>query len=204
MKVEEILEEMENILLESSRLPFTNKRVVEEDDLARLIDDLRDAMPSQLVEAGRIVSDRQRILEEAQQKSDEIVQQAKAYHSKLTDENLITRQAQEQAGEIVTQARRDSEQMLHEAEQKAEKCCGKSHRPGKPRQQHRANAQQGGRLVQTRGDKDCNGRDAGHKDDRGAHKPGGNGGIANDERRHQTDRVPQRLRHPQPGLPDNL
>ena len=65
MKVEEILEEMENILLESGRVPFTNKRLVEEDDMARLIDELRDAMPSQLVEAGRIVSDRQRILEEA-------------------------------------------------------------------------------------------------------------------------------------------
>ena len=119
MKGQEILEEMENILLESNRLPFTNTRVVEEDELARLIDELRDAMPSQLVEAGRIVSDRQRILEEAQQKSDEIVQQAKAYHSKLTDENLITRQAQEQAGEIVSQARKDSEQMIRDAEQKA-------------------------------------------------------------------------------------
>ena len=53
MKVEEILEEMENILLESGRVPFTNKRLVEEDDMARLIDELRDAMPSQLVEAGR-------------------------------------------------------------------------------------------------------------------------------------------------------
>ena len=49
MKVEEILEEMENILLESGRVPFTNKRLVEEDDMARLIDELRDAMPSQLV-----------------------------------------------------------------------------------------------------------------------------------------------------------
>ena len=119
MKVEEILEEMENILLESGRVPFTNKRLVEEDDMARLIDELRDAMPSQLVEAGRIVSDRQRILEEAQQKSDEIIQQAKAYHSKLTDENLITRQAQEQANEIVTNARKESEQTLREAEEKA-------------------------------------------------------------------------------------
>jgi cell division septum initiation protein DivIVA len=119
MKVEEILEEMENILLESGRVPFTNKRLVEEDDLARLIDDLRDAMPTQLVEAGRIISERQRVLEEAQQKADEIIQQAKAYHSKLTDENLITRQAQEQANEIVGHARRESEQTVREAEQKA-------------------------------------------------------------------------------------
>lgn len=119
MKVEEILEEMENIMLESGRVPFTNKRLVEEDDMTRLIDELRDAMPSQLVEAGRIVSDRQRILEEAQQKSDEIIQQAKAYHSKLTDENLITRQAQEQANEIVTSARKEAEQTIQEAERKA-------------------------------------------------------------------------------------
>lgn len=69
-----------------------------------------------------------------------------------------------------------------DAEQKAEKCCGKSHRSGKPCQQHRADAQQGGRLVQAWGDKDRNGRNTCHKDDRGAHKPGGNGGVANDER----------------------
>ena len=69
-----------------------------------------------------------------------------------------------------------------DAEQKAEKCCGKSHRSGKSRQQHRANAQQGGRLVQARGDKDCNGGNTCNKDDRGAHEPGGNGGIANNER----------------------
>ena len=74
-----------------------------------------------------------------------------------------------------------------QAEQQHKKSPGQSHRPGKPRQQHRANALQSGRLVQARGDKDCNGRDAGHKDDRGAHEPGGNGGIANDERRYQTD-----------------
>ena len=43
MKVEGILEEMENILLESGRVPFTNKRLVEEDDMARLLRKLMDA-----------------------------------------------------------------------------------------------------------------------------------------------------------------
>ena len=38
------------------------------------------------------------------------------------------------------------------------------------------------RLVQARGDKDCNGGNTCNKDDRGAHEPGGNGGIANNER----------------------
>lgn len=91
-----------------------------------------------------------------------------------------------------------------DTEQKAEKRRCQPYRPGKPCQQHRADAQKGGGLIQSRGDKDRNGRNTSHKDDRGAHKPGGNGGVSDDERRHQTDRVPQRLRHPQPRLPDDL
>ena len=78
-----------------------------------------------------------------------------------------------------------------DAEQKAEKRRCQPYRSGKPRQQHRADGQQGGRLLHARVDNDCNGGNTCNKDDRGAHEPGGNGGIANDERRHQTDRVPQ-------------
>jgi len=32
MTVEEIIEEMEALLLEAARVPFTNKRIIEEDD----------------------------------------------------------------------------------------------------------------------------------------------------------------------------
>jgi len=111
MTIEEILEEMETLLLESSRVPFTNKRLVEEDELGNLIDELREVLPGELMEANRVISERQQILEQAQKESQSIVDQAKNYINKLTDENNITRQAQEQAGEIIQQARKSAREL---------------------------------------------------------------------------------------------
>ncbi|TWH48415.1 ATP synthase F0 subunit B [Sporomusa sp. KB1] len=104
MSIDKLLDEMETILVEATRLPFTNKRVLEEDDLAKFLDDFRELLPKELEEAKRIIADRQRILEEAQKEAQNIVEQAKTYVIKLTDENLINKQAQEQANDLMTQA----------------------------------------------------------------------------------------------------
>jgi len=104
MSIDKLLDEMETILVEATRLPFTNKRVIEEDDLAKFLDEFRELLPKELEEAKRIIADRQRILEEAQKEAQNIVEQAKTYVIKLTDENLINKQAQEQANDLMTQA----------------------------------------------------------------------------------------------------
>ncbi|MDR3563863.1 MAG: HrpE/YscL family type III secretion apparatus protein [Negativicutes bacterium] len=106
MTIEQILEEMEALLLDSGRVPFTNKRLIEEDDLGHLIDEIREVLPGEIMEANRVISERQHILEQAQKDAQNIVDQAKNYIHKLTDENNITRQAQEQANEILQQARK--------------------------------------------------------------------------------------------------
>jgi cell division septum initiation protein DivIVA len=111
MTIEEILEEMEALLLESSRVPFTNKRLIEEDDLGNLIDELREVLPGELMEANRVITERQQILEQAQKESQNIIDQAKNYIHKLTDESSITRQAQEQSNEIVLQARKAAREL---------------------------------------------------------------------------------------------
>lgn len=120
MTINEVLDEMENLLLEAGRVPFTNKRIIEEDDLAQLLDELRDVLPSEVMEAKRIISERQRILDDAQQEAQNIVDQAKTYISRLTDENVISRQAQEQASEIIAQANKNSQQLHQDARTYAE------------------------------------------------------------------------------------
>lgn len=115
MAIEEILDEIENILVDSTRVPFTNKLVIEEDDIIRLLDELRDVLPQEIKDAAKIVSERQRILEEAQKEAQNIVDQAKIYVTKLTDENIISKQAQEQANEIVQQARKAARDLQQES-----------------------------------------------------------------------------------------
>lgn len=111
MKVEEILSAMEGMLVDSPRVPFTNKRVLEEDDLASIMDDLRDSIPSELADAKRIIADRQRILDDAQREAQNMIEQAKTYVAKLTDEHMITKQAEEQANELMLQARHSADEL---------------------------------------------------------------------------------------------
>lgn len=115
MNIEKLLDDMENMLIDAARVPFTNKRVVEEDDLARFLDELREQMPKEVDEAKRIIADRQRILDDAQREAQSIVEQAKAYVIKLTDENTINKQAQEQANEFVAQARKTAADLQTDA-----------------------------------------------------------------------------------------
>ncbi|EGO65140.1 hypothetical protein [Acetonema longum] len=115
MSIQKILEEMDYLLLNASRVPFTNKRVIAVEDMTRLVDDLRENLPMEIMEANRIINERKRILEDVQRESQALIEQAKQYIVRLTDENAITRQAQEQAGEIIAQARNQAREMQNES-----------------------------------------------------------------------------------------
>lgn len=115
MSIEKLLDEMETVLVEAARVPFTNKRVIEEDELARFLDEFRELLPKELEEAKRLIAERQRILDEAQKEAQNIVEQAKAYVIKLTDESIINKQAQEQANEFVSQARKTAKDLQQDA-----------------------------------------------------------------------------------------
>ncbi|BBB93241.1 MAG TPA: ATPase [Methylomusa anaerophila] len=115
MSIENLLEDMENILLEAARVPFTNKRIIEEDEIARFLDEIREQLPKEIIEAKRIVEERQRVIDEAQKEAQMIMEQAKSYVIKLTDENIITKQAQEQANEIMFKAHQAAQNLSNDA-----------------------------------------------------------------------------------------
>lgn len=115
MTFEGILDELESLMIDASRVPFTNKRVLEEDDVIRLLDDLREKLPNEIVEATHIVAERQRILEHAQEEAQKIIEQAKSYAIKLTDENTIAKQAQEHSNEIVILAHKEAADLRDDA-----------------------------------------------------------------------------------------
>nr|WP_092067500.1 ATPase [Dendrosporobacter quercicolus]NSL46623.1 ATPase [Dendrosporobacter quercicolus DSM 1736]SDL57759.1 hypothetical protein SAMN04488502_101259 [Dendrosporobacter quercicolus] len=115
MAIEEILDEIENLMVDSTRVPFTNKLVIEEDDLIRLLDELRELLPQEIKDAAKIVSDRQRIMEEAHKEAQHIIDQAKIYGTKLTDESTISKQAQEQANELLSQAQKAAQELRNDS-----------------------------------------------------------------------------------------
>ncbi|WP_126937513.1 MULTISPECIES: ATPase [unclassified Veillonella] len=119
MKTEKLLEELENLIETSSHMPLTNKKMIEEEDIMRLVDALTESLPLELEESRRIVAERDRIIAEGQQQAEALVAQAKEYIQKLTEESELVKQAQEHANHIIAEANKSSEELKNSSIQYA-------------------------------------------------------------------------------------
>ena len=119
MKTEKLLEELENLIETSGHMPLTNKKMIEEEDIMRLVDALTESLPLELEESRRIVAERDRIIAEGQQQAEALVAQAKEYIQKLTEESEWVKQAQEHANHIIAEANKSSEELKNSSIQYA-------------------------------------------------------------------------------------
>ena len=101
MNSDKLLEDLESLVLNASKMPFTNKKMIEEEELLQIIDDLKASMPAELEESKKVLSEKDKIIADAQRHADSMVAQAKDYIAKLTEESELVRQAQEHANQIV-------------------------------------------------------------------------------------------------------
>lgn len=117
--IERTLEEIESLVVDGKHVMFTNKIIIDENDLIRLVDDLRNEMPGELQKASRIMEDREQIIAEARQEATSIVDQAKEYANKLVEESEIVVQAQQRSEQIMEQTMQNANQLKDNAEQYA-------------------------------------------------------------------------------------
>lgn len=111
MAIEEILDEIENLVEASSRFPFVGKVIIDGEQLNRLIDDARRALPQELQEAARVLKDREKILDDARKEGEKFKEQARIYSVTLVEEHTIVKQAEKRAEEINEEARRVAHEM---------------------------------------------------------------------------------------------
>ncbi len=104
MEIFTLLETLEDILERSRTIPFTEKGVVNKEELLEIIKEIRLKLPDELKQAKWIKEERQRILVEAQKEADDIVKEAENRIISMIDEHEITRKAYEQKAEIIETA----------------------------------------------------------------------------------------------------
>lgn len=117
MNTEQLLEELETLVETSNRIPMTTKRMVEEDEMMRIIDSIQESLPLELEESRRIVAEKDAVLADAKKQAEELIAQAKEYIGKLTAESEIVKAAQEQANEIIANANKSSEELRNSSVQ---------------------------------------------------------------------------------------
>ena len=121
MAINELLDELENLVVDARRLVFTNKCIIEEDDLMRLIDGLREELPQTIKKSEDVIRNEQVIIDDAKSEATKIVEQAKDYANKITAESEIVEQARMQAKKVMDKTVEHSDELkkdsLHYANQ---------------------------------------------------------------------------------------
>ncbi len=100
MKVLELLEELEDIVDSSTKVPMMSKVMVESEDIYSIIKEVRLALPDDVQQAKWIRDERDRILAEAKTEYERIIKEAKKQADYLVESDEITNRATKLAQEI--------------------------------------------------------------------------------------------------------
>lgn len=98
------LNELEELIEQSGKIPFTKKVMVEEDRLLDLLDRIRTTMPEEVRQAKWIIQEREKVLNDSQKEAMRIMDDAQKQLERKADDSEIVRQAKISAEEILSKA----------------------------------------------------------------------------------------------------
>lgn len=104
MEIFTLLENLENLLEESTKVPFSNKVLVDREELSEIVEDIRLKLPDEIKQAKWVKEERQRIISDAEKEADNIIRDAETKIVSMIDDHEITRQALSQKEEIIETA----------------------------------------------------------------------------------------------------
>jgi vacuolar-type H+-ATPase subunit H len=119
-RIEQIIEEIEEFIEGCKYQPLsTTKIVVNKEELEELLRELRLKTPEEIKRYQRIISNKDAILTDAQEKSNNIISEAQEHAKELVSQTEIMKQAYIQASDTVNAANQQAQEILDSAQQDA-------------------------------------------------------------------------------------
>lgn len=126
MDILDVLNEMEELIEESTRVPLVGKILVDDELILDMVDHIRTALPEEMRQAKAVVNEREKILEDARAEAQRIITQAREELSRMAGEDELVKQAKSQAAEVIEQAKTLSREIKIGAYQFADELLTKS------------------------------------------------------------------------------
>ena len=101
MDVFKLLDEMDELVSSSSKVPLSGKSMIDKRELLELVDEIRIKLPDELKQAEWIKEERQRILTEAQSDADTMVKEVQVHIESMVDHHEIVTEAEKRGEEIL-------------------------------------------------------------------------------------------------------
>jgi vacuolar-type H+-ATPase subunit H len=116
MDILHLIDRLEELFNESRTVPFTRNVVVDEDRMLDIIDQMRVTIPEEFKKAQQLAAQKDRILAQAQEEANRIVQLAREKAEQMVEREAVLRSAQNRADQILSQARADAQATRQDAD----------------------------------------------------------------------------------------
>ncbi|MFZ5596223.1 MAG: ATPase [Bacillota bacterium] len=104
MELFNALNELEEVIETSIKIPMTRRVLVDEDRLLDMLDRIRTALPEEIRQAKWIIQEREKVLSETKKEAGKIMEDVQKQMERRVEDSEITRQAKEKAEEIIEKA----------------------------------------------------------------------------------------------------
>lgn len=100
MELFNVLNELEELIESSPKVPLTRRVLVDEDRLLDYLDRIRTSLPEELRQARWVIQEREKVINDSKREAYRIMEDAEKQLEKQAVESEITRKAEEMAEEI--------------------------------------------------------------------------------------------------------
>lgn len=116
MDILHLIDRLEELFNEGKAIPFTHNVAVDEDRMLDIIDQMRIAIPEEVKKAQQLLSQRDRVMAQAQEEANRTLQLAREKADDIISKDNIVLEAQRRAEQIVAQARADADATRRDAD----------------------------------------------------------------------------------------
>ena len=106
--ITEVVSYGEEILSNASKVPFSEKAIVDSDEIRSIVDDIRLSMPKDIQQAKWVKDEQDRILNEARSEYDKVIVAAKKQAEYLVENDIIKKEAEKRADALISEAENHS------------------------------------------------------------------------------------------------
>lgn len=116
MDILHLVDRLEELFNESRPIPLTHNVIIDEDKILDIIDQMRVTIPEEMKKAQQVLSQRDRILAQAQEEANRTLNLARDKSDNLVERDAIVQAAHVQADEIISKALTDVEKTKRDAD----------------------------------------------------------------------------------------
>ncbi len=117
MDILHLVDRLEELFNESRPLPMMRKVIVDEEKMLSIIDQMRVSIPEEIKKAQQLLSQRDRLLAQAQEEGNRTLQLAREKADQLVSKDSIIQSAQTRSAQLIDQARQENDIARKEADQ---------------------------------------------------------------------------------------